>query len=80
MFDPSKFEQLARKLYTILPSSLQTVENEIQQEFKEILQAAFTEMDLLTREEFDIQVNVLARTREKVEILQQHLDQFLQNR
>ena len=78
MFDPSQFEQLAKKLYASLPSSLQNVENEIQQQFKEILQASFACMDLLTREAFDVQVNVLARTREKVEALQQQVEQLLQ--
>jgi BMFP domain-containing protein YqiC len=46
-------------------------------QFKDILQATFTRMDLLTREEFDAQVKVLARTREKVEALQQQLDELL---
>ena len=70
MFDPKQFEDLAKKLYTALPTSLQNFENEIQQKFKEILQAAFTRMDLVTREEFDVKIKVLARTREKVDALE----------
>ena len=70
MFDPKQFEDLAKKLYTALPTSLQNFENEIQQKFKEILQTAFTRLDLVTREEFDVQIKVLARTREKVDALQ----------
>lgn len=73
MFDPKNFEDLAKKLYTALPSSLQNFENEIQQKFKDILQAAFTHMDLVTREEFDVQIKVLARTREKVDALEKHV-------
>ena len=46
-------------------------------QFNDILQATFTRMDLLTREEFDVQVKVLARTREKVDALQQQLDELL---
>ena len=61
---------LAKKLYSALPTSLQNFENEIQQKFKEILQSTFTRMDLVTREEFDVQTKVLARTREKIEALQ----------
>ena len=80
MFEPSPFEILAKKLYAALPPGLHTVEHEIQQQFKEILQATFARMDLLTREEFDVQVKVLARTREKVEALQQHVTQLLQAR
>ncbi len=77
MFDPKNFEDLAKKLYTALPTSLQKVENEIQQKFKDILQSAFTCMDLVTREEFDVQVKVLARTREKVDALQMQVQTLL---
>lgn len=70
MFNPKQFEDLAKKLYSALPTSLQNFENEIQQKFKEILQSTFTRMDLVTREEFDVQTKVLARTREKIEALQ----------
>ena len=73
MFDSKQFEDLAKKLYSALPASLQQVENEIQQKFKEILQATFIRLDLVTREEFDVQVKVLARTREKIEALQKQI-------
>lgn len=77
MFDPKQFEDIAKKLYTALPTSLQNFENEIQQKFKEILQSAFTRMDLVTREEFDVQIKVLARTREKVDKLQTQVQALL---
>ncbi len=77
MFNPSEFETLAKKLFSALPPSLQTFEKEIQQQFKDILCAAFTNMDLLTRDEFDAQTKVLARTREKVEKLQECVDKLL---
>jgi hypothetical protein len=77
MFNPKQFEDLAKKLYTALPTSLQNFENEIQLKFKEILQSAFTRMDLVTREEFDVQIKVLARTREKVESLQAQVQALL---
>ena len=53
MFEPKQFEDLAKKLYSSLPSSLQSVESEILQKFKDILQITFTHMNLVTREEFD---------------------------
>ncbi len=77
MFDTKQFEELARKLYTSLPTSLQNFESEIQQKFKEILQSAFTRMDLVTREELDVQIKVLARTREKLDALQAQLQPLL---
>lgn len=80
MFAPKHFDDLARTLFSALPTGLQNVENEIQQQFKEILQATFARLDLVTREEFDVQVKVLARTREKVDTLQMQVDALLQEK
>lgn len=79
MFDPKQFDSIAQKLYATLPTSLLNFENEIQHKFKEILQSAFTRMDLVTREEFDVQLKVLARTREKVDALQTQVQALLDN-
>lgn len=73
MFDPKQFDELAKKLFASLPTSVQSFEQDIQQKFKEILQATFSRLDLITREEFDIQTKVLARTREKLDMLEAQL-------
>ncbi|KTC68134.1 Membrane fusogenic activity [Legionella birminghamensis] len=70
MFDPKYFDELAKKLFSSLPSSIQNLEKDIEDKFKEILQVAFNRLDLITREEFDVQTKVLARTREKLEALE----------
>ncbi|BCA96693.1 hypothetical protein TUM19329_30540 [Legionella antarctica] len=77
MFDPKQFDDLAKKLFTTLPASLQNIEKDIQHKFKEVLQSTFTRMDLVTREEFDVQCKVLARTREKLEHLQLQIDELI---
>lgn len=77
MFDPKQFDDLAQKLFAALPTSLQNLEKDIQDKFKEILQATFTRMDLITREEFDVQCKVLARTREKLEQLQSQVEEYI---
>lgn len=73
------FDNLTRKLFAALPASLQSIEQDIQQKFKDILQANFAKMNLVTREEFDVQVKVLERTREKVEKLQDQLNKLQKN-
>ena len=78
MFNSQHLEDLAKKLYSSLPSSLQQVEGEIQQSFKDILQMTFARMDLVTREEFDVQRKVLARTREKVDDLEKQVRVLLE--
>ena len=80
MFDPKQFEDLAKKLYSSLPTSLQNFEKDIQHKFKEILQAAFARMDLVTREDFDVQIKVLARTREKVDALEKQIKTLLKDK
>ncbi len=77
MFNSNQLNDLTQKLCASLPKSFQQVEADIHDSFKSILQAGFAEFDLVTREEFDAQVKVLARTREKVEALQKQLDTLL---
>ena len=79
MFDPNQLENLAKKLYEALPSSVQQLEFEIQQQFKDILTSTFAHMNIITREEFDVHTHVLARTREKVEALQKSVDELLKH-
>lgn len=75
MFDPNFFDDMAQKLYQSLPPSLQHMEKEIQNKFKEVLQTTFDKLNLVTREEFDVQTKVLQRTREKVEAIEELLKQ-----
>jgi len=77
MFASKQCEDLVKKLTAALPQSVHAMQEEIQQQFREIVQATFVHFDLVPREEFDVQVKVLARTREKVEALQKQLDDLL---
>ncbi|MDF1757691.1 MAG: accessory factor UbiK family protein [Legionellaceae bacterium] len=79
MFATKQLEDLAKKLFLSLPTNVQNIDGEIQQQFNDILRAAFTKLDLVTREEFDVQVKVLARTREKVEKLESEISKLTQN-
>ena len=78
MLDPKQFEDIAKKLFSALPTSMQNLEKEIEQKFKDILQATFAHLDLVTREEFDVQTKVLARTREKLDALQMQVDVLIE--
>ncbi|STX28134.1 Uncharacterized protein conserved in bacteria [Legionella beliardensis] len=77
MLDSKLFDELTKKLFAVLPNSLQTIEQETRQKFKDVLQTTFARLDLVTREEFDIQLKVLARTREKLEQLQTQVDELI---
>lgn len=77
MFDPKQFDELAKSLFQALPSSVQNLEKEVQEKFKEILQHTFNRLDLVTRDEFDVQSKVLAKTREKLDAMQMQLDTII---
>ena len=66
-------DDLARRLAETVPQNLRAMGEDLERNFKSLLQTGLEKMDLVTREEFDIQVVVLARTREKLEILEAKL-------
>ena len=70
MIDFEKLDELARRLSSLVPPSLREGREEMQVNFKAVLQSGLTKLDLVTREEFEVQRAVLLRTREKLEELQ----------
>ena len=73
MIDPQKIDDLVRQLGASLPPELEAFEKEMKKQFKGVLESAFQRLDLVTREEFDIQVKVLQKTRAQLESLQEQL-------
>lgn len=74
MIDLKHLDDLARRLSELVPPGLREAGDELQQNFKAALQAGLGKLDLVTREEFDVQRAVLQRTREKLQALEQRLD------
>jgi len=70
MIDLAQLDDLARRLSQLVPPGLRDSQEELQQTFKSALQAGLANLDLVTREEFDVQTQVLARTREKLQELE----------
>ena len=75
-FDPRLIDDLARRLASAVPENVAAVGRDLEQNFKGVLQAQLARLDLVTREEFDVQSAVLKRTREKLTALEQRLDQL----
>ena len=73
MIDLAQLDELARRLSSLVPPGLRDSREELQQNFKSVLQAGLGKLDLVTREEFDVQRAVLARTRDKLEALERQL-------
>lgn len=69
-------ENLAKKLAESMPEGLRAVREDIENNFRSVLRASLSKLDLVTREEFEVQEAVLARTREKLEMLEARLEDF----
>jgi BMFP domain-containing protein YqiC len=72
-FDPRSLDELARKLAEAVPPQLKAVKQDLEANFKSVLQAGLAKLDLVTRQEFDVQTGVLHRTREKLATLEERL-------
>lgn len=72
-FDPRSLDELARKLAESVPPQLRAVKQDLEANFKSVLQAGLAKLDLVTRQEFDVQTGVLHRTREKLSAMEQRL-------
>ncbi|QKJ88718.1 accessory factor UbiK family protein [Paramixta manurensis] len=73
MIDPKKIEQLARQVHESMPKGIREFGDDVEKKIRQVLQAQLTRMDLVNREEFDVQTQVLLRTREKLAALEQRL-------
>lgn len=68
--DPKVIDDLARKLAGAVPESLTALKRDLEENFRSVLQAGLSRLDLVSRSEFDVQSGVLKRTREKLEALE----------
>ena len=70
MIDLKSIDDLARRLSELVPPGLKEARADIEQNMKATLQAGLAKLDLVTREEFEVQRAVLLRTREKMDALE----------
>ncbi|HVI59676.1 MAG TPA: accessory factor UbiK family protein [Luteimonas sp.] len=76
MIDLTHIDDLARRLSSLVPPSMREGREELQQNFKAVLQSGLARLDLVTREEFDVQRAVLMRTREKLDGLERLVEKL----
>lgn len=68
-----QIDELARQLADAVPRNLRALGEDLEKNFRALLVAGFERMDLVTREDFDLQAAVLERTREKLETLEDRI-------
>lgn len=77
MLDPKKIEDIARQIGASIPPKFREVADDVEAKVKAVLQAKLSSLDFVSREEFDVQRQVLLRTREKLEALELQVQQLL---
>ena len=73
-FDPRLIDDLAQRLAGSVPETVVALRRDLERNFKGVLQSRLASLDLVTREEFDVQAAVLKRTREKLAALERRMD------
>ena len=71
MLDPKKLEDIGNKMNALLANS---PAKDFEKNAKALMSGILAKLDLVTREEFDIQAQVLARTREKLKELEARVE------
>jgi len=70
MIDHKTLDELSDKLSEALPDGVKLMQDDFNKNIRAILESTFSKMNLISREEFDVQTAVLARTQEKLKQLE----------
>ncbi len=76
MLNPNQLEEVVKNLASVIPQGAGKMPQGMQDQMKSILARSFEKMDLVSREEFDIQSGVLAKTRLKLEALEKAVSEL----
>lgn len=71
MREPKILDEMAERLSKIIPQGVREVQQDVQNNIRAALNSTFEKLNLVTREEFDVQSEVLARTRAKLKALEE---------
>lgn len=76
MIDNQSINRLSEKINELLPPGLQQVKTDFDARLKSLLQQQLANFEMVSREEFELQARVLARTREKLEAVEARLKEL----
>lgn len=75
-FDDLRLDELSRRLADSVPESVRTLGREMEGNFKAVLQSQLSKLDLVSRQEFDVQAALLARTQSRLATLEARLKEL----
>jgi ubiquinone biosynthesis accessory factor UbiK len=74
--EPLSINELAKRLFASLPAAVRGAQVDLENNFRVVLRSTLGKMDLVTRDEFDVQTKVLERTRARLAVLEARLAQL----
>ena len=78
--DPKNIDDLANKIKGVLPESLKSSKEEMQKTLKSGAEGVFQKLDLVSREEYDIQVSLLQKCQKKIDDLEAKISELEENK
>jgi len=79
MINAKKIEDIAKQVTESIPPGLKNLANDLEDKTKTILQRKLSQLDVVTREEFDVQTQVLLKTRQQLTALEAKLAELESN-
>ncbi len=71
MIEPKILDEMAERLAKVIPQGVREIQQDVQNNLRASLNSTFAKLNLVTREEFEVQSAVLARTRAKLKALEE---------
>ena len=71
-----RIDEIARRLFAKVPETARNIQADLEENFRAILRASLSRLDLVTRDEFEVQTKVLERTRARLEALEARVQEL----
>jgi BMFP domain-containing protein YqiC len=74
--DQMRIDEIARRLFAKVPEAARNIQADLEENFRAVLRASLARLDLVSRDEFDVQSKVLERTRARLEALEARVQEL----
>jgi BMFP domain-containing protein YqiC len=76
MIDAKTLDEFTRKLVSVIPQSVFDVQRDVEKNLRAVLEALFQKLDLVTREEYEVQAALLERSRARLKALEERISEL----
>ena len=80
MISKNKNDDFVQEIFKLIPEDLRRHRDDVRKNIQAALSARLSRMDLVTREEFDIQSELLSRTRAMLDELEKRIEELEEKR